>query len=129
MPAKAALSEFNGQGYSDFEVQDRGTPLTKQIMHEELLYDESQNARKVSESPFNSPFQLHSQKPKLAPHNLVEEQAISAMQQSQPTASAPSPFFVPGDHQAGDLAAMIECQAFAIEDILRQKKTLQQQFK
>lgn len=50
---------------------------------------------------------------------MIEEQAIGALQQQQEEEEPP---LVMGDTQAHDLLAMLECQAYALEDIMKQKK-------
>ena len=76
---KGGFSELNALGYSDFDAGDRneGTPMTKGIANELLMYDESQ-IRRQTESPFNSPFQELGKKGRVD-NTMVAEHAITQL--------------------------------------------------
>ena len=79
---KAGFSEYTApHGLYEFDpLLDQGTPNQR-----DQICDDSQPLirRQATESPFNSPFQLNSARPRLA-NTVIEEQApISAINQTQ----------------------------------------------
>ena len=112
---------------------NEGTPQAlKNAANDGYLYEDErhQMRRQATESPFNSPFQLHGGRSRLA-NTMVEErppfnngQEATMSHQNAPVESQVVPAL---DTQAHDLVAMLECQAYALEDIMKQKKQLAQQ--